>query len=259
MKKIKLILIILILNINLGFAQTNSDIDLLLNGIVEIENSKQITKTEQAERIIYFGEKALPILAEFFTNSTLTKIKSECQGRNLTKGEIAIILADKIEMMPYAKLTGIQNCLVTFCKNNPNFIEYYLNSIKKKGIDVFKTKYNEWISGTERKKWSPYINNKLKVYNKKLYNKYEYKKSYLKINFDNIDTLSLWNFKIDYKYRIKKSKIQPIGKIEFWRTKPLKDDESRKIYGKDWTPSFEFEIYKITELEFCKKRSLNTR
>ena len=257
MKKIKLILIISILNFNLGFTQTKSDINLLLNGIAETEDSKGIIKTEQAEKIIYFGEKALPILANIFTNSTLTKIKSECQERNLTKGEVAIILADKIEMMPYAKLTGIQNCLLTFCKDNPNFIEYYLNSIKKNEIEVFKIKYIEWLTSSERKKWPPYINNQSKIYNKKLYNRNE--KPYLKVDFDNIDTLSLWSFKINRKYRIKKNKIQPIGKIEFWRIKPLEDKQRKEIYGKDWTPSFEFEIYKITELEFCKKRSLNTR
>jgi len=82
---------------------------------------------------------------------------------------------------------------------------------------------------------------------------------YLKIDFNDIDTIALWDFKIDYKYRIKESAIQPIGIIKFWRIKPVKDKLRREIYGKDWTPSISFEIYKISDLDFCKNRSLNTR
>ena len=126
MKKIGMIFLTLFLNLNLSFSQTKSEIDSLLNGISEIENSKQIIKTEYADKIIAYGEKLLPILAEFFTDSTLTKVKSECHSRNLTKGEIAIIMADQINQMPYALLTGVRNCLLEFCKDNPNLIEYYL-------------------------------------------------------------------------------------------------------------------------------------
>ncbi|MBU3012187.1 hypothetical protein KO506_12290 [Polaribacter vadi] len=145
MKKIRLIIIISILNLNFGFSQTKSEIDLLLNGISETENSKEITKTKQAKKIIAFGENSLKILSEFFTDSSLTKIKSECQKRNLTKGELAIIVADRIENMPYFQLTGIQNCLLEFCEGNPNLIEYYLPSIKDLGIEKFKKKYVEWL------------------------------------------------------------------------------------------------------------------
>jgi len=146
MKKIRLIIIISILNLNFGFSQTRSEIDLLLNGISETRNSKEITKTRQAKKIIAFGENSLKTLSHFFTDSSLTKIKSECQKRNLTKGEIAIIVADKIERMPYFQLTGMQNCFLEFCKDNPNLIEYYLPSIKYIGIEKFKEKYVEWLS-----------------------------------------------------------------------------------------------------------------
>jgi hypothetical protein len=149
MKKIRLIIIISILNLNFGLAQTESELDTLLNGIAKTENSKGITKTEQAEKIITYGEKSLLILAKFFTDQTLTNVKSECQERNLTKGEIAIIMADQIQRMPYAKLTGIQNCLLTFCENNPNLIEYYLWAIKRDGTEKFQEKYRDWIAWTK--------------------------------------------------------------------------------------------------------------
>ena len=55
---------------------------------------------------------------EFFTNSILSEIKSDCHNMILTKGELAIIVADRIEGMPFALLTKVQNCLLKFFKNN---------------------------------------------------------------------------------------------------------------------------------------------
>jgi len=156
------IILTFIVNLNLGFGQTKTQIDSLLNTIAEIENSKEITKTVEAEKIIIFGEKSLPILAEFFTDSTVTKVKSECQERNLTKGELSIIMADRIERMPYATITGIQNCTLTFCKNNPNLIEYYLWAIKRDGIGAFQDKYKDWLVSDDRKDWTSLFDTRTK-------------------------------------------------------------------------------------------------
>ncbi|MCK8482298.1 hypothetical protein [Psychroserpens algicola] len=152
MKKFGLIILILLLNLNLGYSQTESEIDSLLIGIAETENSKEIIKTVQAEKIRAFGENSLIILAEFFTDTTLTKVKSECHNRNLTKGEIAIIMADRIESMPYFTVTRIQNCTLTFCKNNPNRIEYYFSINNYLNNKVFKERYVEWLFSEDRLK-----------------------------------------------------------------------------------------------------------
>jgi hypothetical protein len=149
MKKIGLILLTILLNLNLSFSQTDSEINSLLNGISKTENSIGIIKTKQAEKIMAFGEKSLPILAEFFTDSTLTEIKSECHNRNITKGELAIIIADRIKGMPFALLTGVQNCTMEFCKNNPNLIEYYLPWIEKDNGKSFKEKYISWLKNND--------------------------------------------------------------------------------------------------------------
>ncbi len=162
MKKIVLIFLIILLNQNLSFSQTKSEIDTLLSGISETENSKGITKTEQGKKIITFGKNSLLTLSDFFTDSTVTKVKSECQERNLTKGEIAIIMADRIERMPYFTITGIQNCLLTYCENNLNFIEYYLWAIKRDGTDNFKIKYKNWLSSEDRKEWTSLFDTKRK-------------------------------------------------------------------------------------------------
>jgi len=155
MKIIALLFLTIFLNLNLCFSQTRSEIDSLLNGILETKNFKEITKNEHAKKIISFGENSLITLAEFFTDSTLTKVKSECQERNLKKGEIAIIMADQIEFMPYGTLTGIQNCLLSFCENNPNLIEYYLWAIKRDGVEKFQNKYIDWLKSEEHKNYSP--------------------------------------------------------------------------------------------------------
>lgn len=151
----KLHLIILIFSFNFGLSQTKTEIDLLLNEITKAESSKEIINTNEGKKVIEFGWKLLPILSEFFTNKTETNVKSECVGRNLTKGEIAIVLADRIEGMPYAQITGIQNCLGTFCEKNINFIEYYMDFIKRDGVENFQRKYHEWLESDANIGWRP--------------------------------------------------------------------------------------------------------
>ena len=145
MKKICFALLILVLNVTFGLAQTEFKINYLINEISKTKNSIEIVETEEADELIGFGHNILPTLAYFFTDSTITKVKSECQKRNLTKGEIAIIIADQIQRMPYARLTGVQNCLFEFCENNPNWIEYYFPWIKNDGFENFEKKYKEWL------------------------------------------------------------------------------------------------------------------
>jgi len=141
-------------------AQSKQVLDSLLSPLYDIDNSKNISKAPQAKQIMNYGDKVLPILATYFADTTTTNIKSECQNIYLTKGEVAIILADRIEMMPYMTLTGIQNCLMEFCEGNPNLIEYYLTAIRRDNAKVFKEKYSDWLSSDDRKKWPPHVNNK---------------------------------------------------------------------------------------------------
>ena len=168
MKKVHLKLIIVVLISSFVFSQSKSEIENLLDGIAKIENSKEITKTEQAEKLIEYGWRILPTLAEFFTDQTLTEIKSECNNRILNKGEIAIIMADRIEGMPYARVTGIQNCTLTFCEKNANLIEYYLPFIERDGIKIFQEKYIEWLASNDRIEWTPLLTYETKKERKKI-------------------------------------------------------------------------------------------
>lgn len=151
--KILTILLLLSVNIQIGFTQNvlAVEIDRLISAISLIDSSQKIIETEEAAQIIKMGEDGLIILSDFFADTTITNIKSKCQNRKLVKGEIAIILADRIELMPYYYLTKIQNCLMTFCEDNPNLIEYYLNSIKR-DLNSFTKDYKEWLNSEKRKK-----------------------------------------------------------------------------------------------------------
>jgi len=145
MIKAAYLLLIILLSFNFGFSQTKSEINLLLNTISKTENSINLINLKESQIILDYEDRVLLILSGFYLDSTLTNVKSTCHNRNLTKGEIAIILADHIKQMPYALLTGVQNCLLEFCENNPNFIEFYLPWIEEDGGTLFKQKYLNWL------------------------------------------------------------------------------------------------------------------
>lgn len=164
-KRTYILTIFLILNLISISAQTKTEIDSLLNIIISKSiNSKNIIQIEQAKKIKSYGEKVLFHLSYFFENEEKTEIKSECQNRNLLKGEVAIIIADRIEFMPYFKLTGVQNCLMSFCPNNPNLIEYYFRR-KPYGKRDFKEKYIKWLFSKDRLKL---VNKKERIKRKKI-------------------------------------------------------------------------------------------
>ena len=150
MKKLQLISIFLVFISNFSFSQTKSEIDYLLDEIGKIDDSKTISNTKSGIKLIEYGREILPTLTKFFSDQNLTNVNSECNQQKLKKGEIAIIIADRIEGMPYYKLTQIQNCNLTFCENNLNLIEYYLPYIEQKGLIEFQKRYKEWLVSDER-------------------------------------------------------------------------------------------------------------
>jgi hypothetical protein len=136
---------------SVAFSQSTQDVSTLLDSIMTVKNSKDIAKTF-APAIAPYNKKTLPVLATFFADSTATNVYSDCLERKLSRGELAIIVADLNESMPYYKVTGVQNCILEFCEGNPNLIEYYLDFIKSRGTAVFIEKYTSWITSREGKK-----------------------------------------------------------------------------------------------------------
>lgn len=124
------------------------NIDNLLYQIGKTNNSKLIAK-DFTDEIASLDKDDLQTLTLFFKDTSTTDVYSDCQNRKLKRGELAIIVADLADNMPYHRLTGIQNCILSFCKDNPNLIEYYFNYMEGKNYDSFYKKYNEYLSSKE--------------------------------------------------------------------------------------------------------------
>ncbi len=95
--------------------------------------------------------------------------------------------------------------------------------------------------------------------NSKIYDKSDY--YYEQTDFTFIDTLANWSYDLTLSSKSiwKDSLTKPIAQITFFRTKALYDSNSRRTYGKDWTPRIDFEIYDIKDSVKCFERSKFTR
>jgi hypothetical protein len=157
-----IISIFLIAQSLLCFSQTDSKIDSLLGALSDVARAADLSTRPPAIQIMNYGSDALPVLAKHFSDTSVTQVISDCQNIYLTKGEIAIIIADRIEIMPYMMLTGIQNCILEFCRDNPNWVEYYLSAIRRDGVISFQKKYLNWLKSKDRRKFWSYLRNKKK-------------------------------------------------------------------------------------------------
>ncbi|WP_298425528.1 hypothetical protein [uncultured Kordia sp.] len=63
-----------------------------------------------------------------------------------------------------------------------------------------------------------------------------------------------WTYEIDYEIESKDS-IKPIGRIEFLRTKYIKDKLREETYNENWYPTMAFVIYNISDLKYYEKLS----
>nr|WP_322624730.1 hypothetical protein [uncultured Flavobacterium sp.] len=151
MKRSLLLILTILCFLNLK-AQDRVSITKLIDKISLIENSRLICP-ELSTEISKIKRKDLVMLIDFFDDKTVTKVYSDCNERYLSRGEIAIIIGDLRENMPYATLTHIQNCTLTFCENNPNLIEYYFDAILKMGTDEFSKRYRDWLNSKDHKTW----------------------------------------------------------------------------------------------------------
>lgn len=149
-KKYFTLTLIFILFSGLVFGQSKNEIEDLLIKVCKVSDSKDIIRNESTMKIEDYQEDALKTLANFFTDNYKTEVYSKCLKRKLSRGEVAIIICDRIEIMPYFELIKIQNIGLSFCKDNPNFVEPYLDIIKKQSIQTFQQKYLEWLNSTER-------------------------------------------------------------------------------------------------------------
>ena len=150
--KVFFLIIILVTCLSSTSAQTPFNIDSLLSSISG--KSENVRQHPSAKKILVKSSKMLMLLARKFTDTTKTTVFSSCARRTLTKGELAIILADQIESLPYYSLTGLQNCMMESCPNNPNFVEFYLEFIRTRGMmPKVQQDYIAWLGSADRKKY----------------------------------------------------------------------------------------------------------
>lgn len=74
---------------------------------------------------------------------------------------------------------------------------------------------------------------------------------------DKVDSLDLWNFDLDIYHNADSAKS--IGQISFWRTKPIDDGISLKLYGKLWTPNISYDIFTLADSAYCLSQSHETK
>jgi hypothetical protein len=73
-----------------------------------------------------------------------------------------------------------------------------------------------------------------------------------KTDFSFVDTLNLWSYEFDTAYTIKKYDfIKPVGRLTFWRNRPIAEGMNLRLYGKPWTPNITFEIYNSADSAYC--------
>jgi hypothetical protein len=83
---------------------------------------------------------------------------------------------------------------------------------------------------------------------------------YSATDFSNIDSIELWNYKLNDNYHgEKEDSIRPVGEIFFWRTNSIDDKISQQVYGHFWTARIEFDIFALKDSSYCYFRADRTR
>lgn len=77
---------------------------------------------------------------------------------------------------------------------------------------------------------------------------------YTKTDFSSVDTLALWNYALDTTYRgWERDSVKAIGRIIFWRTKPVANLGNIPLDDWQLTPHLAFEIYPLKDSAWCYK------
>lgn len=75
----------------------------------------------------------------------------------------------------------------------------------------------------------------------------------------NLDTISQWDFKIDYSVKNTSDSIKPLAVLHFFRKEHLFLISSDHKQKSKWTPEINFSIYKMSDIEKCKFQSVKTK
>jgi hypothetical protein len=137
------------------FAQDSSIISFRLNQIKKIPCTyfkKEISGNQFYDivfnSILAQDTFAIPSLVNLLTDTTRSKVKKYDSNTYYKKGDLALILINYIEWIPFATLTQSQWCLCCDCGNLPSgFMEYFGANRYE-----FQKKYRYYYASEERRK-----------------------------------------------------------------------------------------------------------
>jgi hypothetical protein len=74
------------------------------------------------------------------------------------------------------------------------------------------------------------------------------------------DTLAHWRYTMDREYQAPFSdSVKPVARIVFWSAKPAAIGADQKQGKNAWTPDISFELFNLSDLTWCKKKSEMTK
>lgn len=97
--------------------------------------------------IVHYDTSAIKYLAQRITDTTETSIPIECTTLNYRIGDLAILLINDIEQIPWAAVTNIQWCIFSRCSMLPEaFLEWVATNRAK-----FRSQYLTYWASEERR------------------------------------------------------------------------------------------------------------
>ena len=122
-------------------------------------DSKKIKDHPCLQRII--GQVKDPVLLiDDLDNVDSSLVYSHCKSRPLTFGEVALIIMERIEHIPYATALGIQNCTHAHCEDNSNLIEYFFSYWDDYTYDYLFDEYRNYLQSVRRQEFIEYWKNR---------------------------------------------------------------------------------------------------
>lgn len=109
----------------------------------QVSNSDSIVLCKAGQKILNSGKEIIPYLQSNFLDSTVTNVYSEENQRNLSIGEVAILLTSTIQQIPIFQVVGVQQCTPPFETDIEHFLDYI-----KKNPNRFLENFDIWMDST---------------------------------------------------------------------------------------------------------------
>ena len=109
---------------------------------------KEVTPDISYLNIIKNRKSSIPYLIRQLTDTTDTEVFSQFSKRYLKRSDLALLLINDIEQIPFAKITQIQWCICCDCFNFPvDFFQYF----DKNRLEFYEN-YRDYFYSNRRNK-----------------------------------------------------------------------------------------------------------